>query len=129
MTALEHWMNIGYCDLMINICLMLNTIEFVVDSVSVERNIYHIAGVCNSNSIALGSTFLKVYKNLIGKDAKGFPVVEGKEFLRNIEVKVKRIRSYNRDLNELPQGMSGELWLEGKEGLKIQPKELLIGKN
>lgn len=108
---------------------MSNTIEFAVDSVSVEKNIYHIAGLCNSGSITLGSTFLKVYKYLRGKDENGFPVVKGKEFLRDIEVKVKRIRTYHRDIDELPQGMTGELWLEGEEGLQIQPKEFLVGEN
>ena len=109
---------------------MSETIEFYVDSISVEgENIYYVTGVCDKGSIIIGSLFSEVYKYIIGKDSKGFPFIKKREFVRNTRLQVKQIRAYRRALEELPKGMSGELWLIGigEDEIHFQPGESLVG--
>ena len=94
--------------------------EFLIDDVSIDGNVYRVTGVCNSGSIKLNSDFTKVYKSIGQKDAK---------FLRCVKLKVKRIITYRHDLDELARGMSGELWLEGEKGLEIRFRESLVGED
>ena len=109
---------------------MSKTIEFSVDSISVEgENTYYVTGVCYEGSITIGSLFSEVYKYIIEKDSKGLPLTKGKEFVRNIRLQVKQIRAYRHTLEELPKGMSGELWLVGFGEVHLQPRESLVGQN
>lgn len=102
--------------------------EFFVDTVSVEENIYYLTGVCDRGIITLDSFFYKIYRYTRGKDSQGFPVTSGKEFLSDTKLQVKRIRAYRHDLDELHQGMSAELWLIGEGEVYLKPK-LLLGQN
>lgn len=109
---------------------MSGTIEFSVDSISIEgENTYYVTGVCYEGSIIIGSLFSEVYKYIIGKDSKGLPFTQGKEFVCNIRLQVKQIKAYSRTLEELPKGMSGELWLIGFCEVHLQPRESLVGQN
>lgn len=108
---------------------MSETIEFYVDSISIEGNICYVTGVCDRGSIILGSLFLEVYNYIRGKDSSGLTLTKGKEFIRGTKLRVQQIRAYRRTLSELPEGMSGELWLIAEEEIHLQPKELLVGQS
>ena len=110
----------------------LNILSFIARfniSAIEGENIYYVTGVCDKGSIIIGSLFSEVYQYIRGKDSKGLPLTKGKEFVRNIRLQVKQIRAYRRSLEELPKGMSGELWLAGFGEVHLQPRESLVGQN
>ena len=60
---------------------------------------------------------------------RGFQITVGKEYIGDIKLRVKQIIAYRQTLDELPQGMSGELLLLGEGGENLQPKNLLVGQD
>ena len=101
--------------------------EFALDSIVTEHNFYHVTGVCDSGSVLIDSYFLQVFRYITGRDSKGFPITIGKEYIRDIRLKVKQIKAYRHILDELHEGMSGELWLVGEGGEHLQKRDLLVG--
>lgn len=101
--------------------------EFYVDSISIKDNVYYVTGVCDKGSVMIDTCFLQVYQYITERNSKGFPVTTGKKYIRDIKLRVKQIEAYRSTLEELPEGMSGELWLTGEGGEHLQQKDLLVG--
>ena len=100
--------------------------EFSIDRIFVEENLYHVTGACYSGSVTINSCFLQVYRYLKGRDSEGFSITIGKEYIRDIKLQVKQIKAYGTVLDKLPEGMTGELWLTGEGGEHLQPRDLLV---
>ena len=99
--------------------------DFLVDNIYTTENGYRVTGGCNEGSVVVGSSFLKIYRYIREPTSEGFLAIIGKEYIRDIKLQVKQIQAYRHSLDELYEGMSGELWLEGEGGEYIQKKDVL----
>jgi hypothetical protein len=101
--------------------------EFLIYDVQEENGVYHVSGICSSecDSIKVGSQFFKIYKNILKLTSdKNYEIV-GREDVRDTKLLVSKITAYRHSLDELPPGMSGELILEGDEGVVLRKSETL----
>jgi sulfate adenylyltransferase subunit 1 (EFTu-like GTPase family) len=85
--------------------------EFLVHSVTKTKSLV-VNGIVNSGTILVGNQF-----KLVKPPSGSWPV----------ELIVKEIVSYGRQLNELPKGMSGRLCLSGELTEVLSKGDLLIG--
>jgi len=100
--------------------------EFDIDNITKLDGEYLITGACNKGCIGIGDIFLIASQNIIK-----ISFAEGRyEFqdlqppdIREVKLQVIRIKAHNHDMDELYQGMSGELYLKGEGG------DFLIGKD
>lgn len=99
--------------------------DFLIDSICMGENGYSVKGVCNQDSVKVGSSFFKIYRYIMKPTSEGFFTITGKEYIRDIKLQVKQIQAYRHTLDELYEGMSGELLLEGEGGEYIQEKDVL----
>lgn len=91
-----------------------------------NEDTYYVTGKCDSGSVVVGSYFLKVYRYIRELNSEGFSTTIGKEYIRDLKLQVKQIKAYRHILDELPEGMTGELWLTGEGGEHLQPRDLLV---
>jgi hypothetical protein len=101
--------------------------EFLIDGVQQEDGLYHITGICSSDSepIKIGDQFSKIYKKNLQMTPEGNYEISGREDVRDINLSVNEIKAYRHSLDELPAGMSGELVLAGQEGIILRKAETL----
>ncbi|HEX8546705.1 MAG TPA: hypothetical protein VF691_07055 [Cytophagaceae bacterium] len=102
--------------------------EFDVDNVIQLEDEYCVQGACNKGSIEIGDIFLVSYQYIIKKSVGGlrheFENL-GRTDIRDVKLQVIRIKVYNRDIDELHQGMSGELYLKGEGGHLLKTRDHL----
>ncbi|MCU0546891.1 MAG: hypothetical protein MUE44_32795 [Oscillatoriaceae cyanobacterium Prado104] len=102
--------------------------EFDVDNVVQLKDMYCVQGACNKGDIKLGDIFLVAYQHITKSgffEGRYEYEVLGRSDVREIELQVIRIKAYNRDLDELSQGMSGELYLKGEGGDILRERDFL----
>jgi hypothetical protein len=84
-------------------------LEFLVDSVDSRNDEFVVTGLVNCGDIRLGSVFTLAFKWPSGSGSEGTRIEEP----RNVHLAVVKIMAYRRELDGLPFGMTGELFLEG----------------
>jgi len=102
--------------------------EFDVDNVTQLESEYCVQGGCNKDPIKIGDIFLISYRKIIKHSV--FELRHKFEYLgisdiREVKLQVIRIKVFNKDLNELAQGMSGELYLKGEGGDLLRERDYL----
>ncbi|MBF2049790.1 MAG: hypothetical protein IGS54_20890 [Elainella sp. C42_A2020_010] len=98
--------------------------EFLIDSVERDGEIYCVRGVCTQGRIDVGATFSKAYKKV--KEFSNNEVrLVGIENNRVVKLRVEKITAYRRTLTSLYQGTSGEICLIGEGGDDIGEKDTL----
>lgn len=78
----------------------MSDIEFLIHEVRTEEGVTFASGIVNKGKIPIGTAFTSVKQIESGT--------------HEIHLSVKRVVAYRREIDELPQGMSGELTLEGQ---------------
>lgn len=102
--------------------------EFNVDNVIQLDDEYGVQGACNKGIIKIGDIFLVAYEYIIKNSVVGLRYEYenlGRSDIRQVKIQVIRIKAYNRELDELPQGMSGELYLKGEGGHLLKTRDNL----
>ncbi|MEG4013261.1 MULTISPECIES: hypothetical protein [unclassified Microcoleus] len=102
--------------------------EFDVDNVTELEEKYCVQGACNKGIIKIGDIFLVSYQYIIKTsvfEARYEFEKFGRSDIREVKLQVIRIRAYGRDLDELHQGMTGELYLKGEGGDILRERDHL----
>ncbi|MDB9513296.1 hypothetical protein PN499_19050 [Kamptonema animale CS-326] len=102
--------------------------EFDVDNVTQLNDEYCVQGACNKGPIKIGDIFLVAYQYIVKKSfIEGIHKSEnlGRSDIREVKLQVIRIKIFNRDIDELAQGMSGELYLKGERGDILRERDYL----
>ncbi len=68
---------------------------------------------------------MKVYQNIFEKTLEGYSKVIGIKDIRDIKLQVKEIKAYRHNLDELPSGMSGQVYLVGNGGNDLKKDDVL----
>ena len=100
-------------------------IEFMVDSVTLESDFLLVQGACNRGSICVGDKFGKAYKHELEEESDGGYCVSKQYNERSVVLTVEKIRAYGHDIDELAEGMTGELLLLGQGSEHIKINDLL----
>ncbi len=102
-------------------------IEFIVKGVVTgEPGRYMVIGRCGDEPIRVGDVFSCLFRYKKGtypQDAEHPSKREGEQ--RPIDVRVRGLQAYDKDLNELGPGMTGSIWLEGQGVQQVQPGMVL----
>jgi hypothetical protein len=102
---------------------MSSVIEFLVDQVFEQDNHLRIQGACNYGPIYKGDTFLLASKSeidltkILRQEEQNPPRLN----VRKILLTVEKIITYHQEVDELPTGMSGELFVVGEGQEEIKP--------
>lgn len=101
-----------------------NNIEFLIDDVVAEADSCRLQGVCNVGPINLGDVFGLTYRPIREYSEDGF--IEFREFSESVVLEVVEIVAYRKSLDELSEGMSGELKVMGAGLNKLQSRNMLV---
>ena len=107
--------------------------QFDVDLINlIDKNTCYVTGRCVDGDILLNSYFRRVdqhteqYKSDKISEIYSLAFDERYELVGDIALRVERIEAYRHNLDKLPSGMTGKLWLVGDSKLVI-PRCLLTG--
>ncbi|MDJ0725345.1 MAG: hypothetical protein QNJ38_09560 [Prochloraceae cyanobacterium] len=105
--------------------------KFIIYRVYEQEDGYLVTGICDGDSspencLKIGDIFLKAYKNIFEKTS--LKLIETKD-IRDLKLEVKKIVAYRHQLEELPLGMTAELYLTGDRTANLEEKDILSTNN
>lgn len=90
--------------------------EFLVSEISVATDGYTAFGITNCGTIVIGDVFSKLRRKFAPDETKVY----------DIDLRVSAIVAYRRQIDELPEGMGGELVLTGTVATTLEANDMLM---